>query len=225
MKKVIYDITPVTMLDYPDHLSAIIWFCGCSLRCAYCYNPDIVFAKEGTKTEEDVLVLLSQRTRFMDAVVLSGGECTDYFNIINFCQELKQMGYKIKIDTNGTNPTVLKKLITNNLIDYIALDYKAPEYKYTLICSRDMFELFSNSLNFLLNSNVEFEVRTTVGYSLLDVNDIQNIADDLVNRGYSNTYYLQKFINSNRIISEAECVPEPFDVALLKSPLDIQLRE
>ena len=225
MKKAIYDITPVTMLDYPDHLSAIVWFCGCALRCAYCYNPDIVFAKEGTKTEEDILVFLSQRTKFMDAVVLSGGECTNYSNIIGFCQELKQMGYKIKIDTNGTNPIVLKKIIADQLVDYVAIDYKAPVHKYTKICSRDMFEDFSNSLNILLNSNIEFEVRTTVGYNLLDVNDVQSIADDLLNRGYDNTYYLQKFIKPDKIIREAECFAEPFDLSLLQTQLNTQLRD
>ena len=224
MKKVIYDITPVSMLDYPEHLSAIVWFCGCALRCAYCYNPDIVFAKEGKKTEEDVLVFLSQRTKFVDAVVLSGGECTDYSNIMNFCQELKLMGLKIKIDTNGTNPAVLQKLINNNLLDYVAIDYKAPKYKYTEICSRDMFESFSKSLNILLNSYVEYEVRTTVGYNFLDINDVQSIADDLLERGYSNIYYLQKFIKPDKIINNFECVSQSFDLSNLETPLNVQLR-
>jgi pyruvate formate lyase activating enzyme len=212
------------MLDYPGYLSSILWFCGCKLSCSYCYNPNIVLAQEGQKTEEDILVFLSQRTKFIDAIVLSGGECTDYHNILDFCIELKQMGFKVKIDTNGTNPKTLQSLIQNDLVDYIAIDYKAPVNKYFQICKRDMFDAFSDSLDILFDSNMDFEVRSTIGYNGIDVHDIQLIADDLFKRGYKKTYFLQKFIKSEQILGCAEYSSKPFDSSLLNTSLDIEMR-
>ncbi|MGE3613975.1 MAG: anaerobic ribonucleoside-triphosphate reductase activating protein, partial [Sulfurimonas sp.] len=128
--KVIYDLTTFTHVDYPDHLSCIVWFSGCNMRCDYCYNKDIVFAKDGKYSYDDILDFLKTRVGLLEAVVLSGGEATSH-ELLPFCREIKKLGFKIKLDTNGTNFSTIKELLDANLLDYVALDYKAPKDKFT----------------------------------------------------------------------------------------------
>jgi len=199
----ISNITKFSALDYPDSLATIIWFAGCNMRCSYCYNPDIVFSK-GHLTENDVFSFLKTRIGKLEGVVLSGGECTLYKDIEKFCREIKAMGFKIKIDTNGTRPNIIENLINKNLIDYIALDYKAPKYKYKEITKNNDFELFSKTLNFLIKNKFNFEVRTTVHTLLLSENDIEAIITDLESRKYHGTYFLQNFLNDTKTIGNIE---------------------
>lgn len=134
--KIIYDLTSFTHLDYPNHLSCIVWFSGCNMRCDYCYNKDIVFAKEGKYSCNDILEFLKTRVNLLEAVVLSGGEATSH-DLIPFCKEIKKLGFKIKLDTNGTNYELVKELLDLELLDFIALDYKAPKSKYKAITHSD----------------------------------------------------------------------------------------
>ena len=122
-QEVIYDLTTFTHIDYPDHLACIVWFSGCNMRCDYCYNKDIAFSKDGIYSYIDILNFLQTRKNLLDAVVLSGGEATS-FNLVEFCQEIKKLGFKIKLDTNGTNSLHVKELLELNLLDFVALDYK-----------------------------------------------------------------------------------------------------
>ncbi|MDR0762368.1 MAG: radical SAM protein, partial [Campylobacteraceae bacterium] len=98
--KPIFDITPFTMLDYPEHLSCIVWFAGCNMRCSYCYNPHIVLG-EGNIGIDELLNFLRTRAGRLEGVVLSGGECTLYPELPKLCREIKELGFKIKLDTNG----------------------------------------------------------------------------------------------------------------------------
>lgn len=132
LKKTVYDVTKFTHVDYPDHLACIVWFSGCNMRCDYCYNKDIVFAKNGEFSFEDVLKFLKTRVNLLDAVVLSGGEATSH-DLIEFCQAIKKLGFKIKLDTNGTDFKQVKQLLDLDLLDFVALDYKAPQEKFTQI--------------------------------------------------------------------------------------------
>ena len=145
----IYDITPFSLLDYPEHLSCIVWFSGCNMRCSYCYNPDIVFS-QGSICIDSLLNFLQQRKGKLEAVVLSGGEATQYTGLIELCCSIKALGFKIKLDTNGTNTNMLTKLIELKLIDYVALDYKAPKEKFYQITKNKNFDTFLKSLTFLL---------------------------------------------------------------------------
>jgi len=221
----IYDITPMTMLDYPGYLACIIWFSGCALRCSYCYNPHIVLDKQGKYTEEDALFFLDSRKKVLEGIVLSGGECTDYENITDFCRKIKSSDLKIKIDTNGTNPDIIDILLENRIIDYVALDYKAPEYKYTQICGCELFENFSNTLDLLLDSNIHFEVRTTVGHDFMDFEDIKYIVDDLATRGYDDVYYIQKFQDTGFLLGNAKMGIDILKSNLTQLPLKIEIRE
>ena len=199
-EKVIYDLTTFTHLDYPDHLACIVWFSGCNMRCDYCYNKTIVFARAGKYSYQDVLNFLKTRQNLLDGVVLSGGEATSH-ELIQFSQEIKKLGFKIKLDTNGTNPLHVEQLLDLKLLDYIALDYKAPKEKFTQITHSNKFNEFEKTLNMIIDSNIKYEVRTTLHSDLLDENDINKIIDDLKEKNYKNTYYIQNFLDTGENIA------------------------
>lgn len=188
----LYDITPFTLLDFPDTPAAIVWFAGCNLRCLYCYNPDIVLG-EGRISTEQALSILAKRIGFLEGVVLSGGECTLYNDLILFCLSIKEMGYKIKIDTNGMRPDVIRQLLEKNLLDYVALDYKAPDSKMNDICGGGSEKRFWQSFDTLQSFNVTFEVRTTFHPDLLSEEEIITMSNTLKAMGYQNPFYVQLF--------------------------------
>lgn len=221
--KVIYDLTTFTHLDYPDHLSCIVWFSGCNMRCDYCYNKDIVFAKEGKYSYNDILDFLKTRVGLLEAVVLSGGEATSH-ELLPFCKKIKELGFKIKLDTNGTNSSTIKELLDANLLDYVALDYKAPKEKFTQITHSNKFEEFSKTLELLLRSGLAFEARTTLHADLLNEEDINAIIRDLSERGYTNTYYIQEFLDTGVNIGGIKKPQNRFDKALLRDDLKIIFR-
>ena len=220
---IIYDITPFTHLDYPEHLAAIFWFSSCNMRCDYCYNPEIVFAKSSAYSLMDALEFLKTRVGLLDAVVLSGGEATLH-ELSIFTQEIKKLGFLVKLDTNGTNYTRVKELLESNLLDYVALDYKAPEYKFPQITHTDKYEEFSKSLNLLLKYEFDFEVRTTLHNDLLNEDDINFIIKDLIKRGYKATYYLQKFVESETNIGDIKSSKKEFNPQLLSKELKVLWR-
>ena len=221
--KVIYDITKFTHLDYPNHLACIVWFSGCNMRCDFCYNRDIVFAKDGEYSYSDVLEFLKTRVNLLEAVVLSGGEATSH-ELVEFCKQIKKLGFLIKLDTNGTNYNSVKELLELNLLDYVALDYKAPEDKFMQITHSNRYDEFSKTLNLLIQSNIEFEVRTTLHCDLLNVDDINTIINDLIFRGYDNQYYIQKFLLTEDNIGNLSRASTNFDRSKLSKALEIVWR-
>jgi len=221
--KPIEDITPFSALDYPEHLSAIIWFAGCNMRCQYCYNPEIVFSK-GSKSIDEALVFLRARVGLLDGVVLSGGEATFYSGITTFCEQLKRLGYKIKLDTNGTYDEVLKELIEKELVDYIALDYKAPPQKFSALTKNHQFGSIEKSLMVLIESDVNFEVRTTLHSDLLNEEDINTIIDDLYLKGYRGSYYIQKFVEDVDTIGKISNPLKVFDKEKISKKLEVIYR-
>lgn len=221
--KVIYDLTTFTHLDYPDHLSCIVWFSGCNMRCDYCYNKDIVFAKDGKYSYNDILDFLKTRVGLLEAVVLSGGEATSH-ELLPFCREIKKLGFKIKLDTNGTNFSTIKELLDANLLDYVALDYKAPKDKFTQITHSNKFDEFSKTLDYLIKTEIAFEARTTLHADLLNEEDINTIMQDLKKRGYTNTYYIQEFLDTGVNIGNLKNPKNKINKALLQSDLEIIFR-
>lgn len=212
--KALYDLTPFTLLDFPDTPAAIFWFAGCNLRCLYCYNPDIVFG-EACIDENEALAFLDKRAGLLEGVVLSGGEATLYPNLISLCRSIHTLGYKIKLDTNGMRPDIIDTLIVDGLIDYVALDYKAPEPKMGEICGGGSEERFWKSFDLLNRSAVMFEVRTTVHPDLLTETDIALMAQRLRERGYEKPYYLQPFRGGVETVGHLE-LPCVSDIEMLK---------
>lgn len=190
----IHDLTPFTMLDFPCKMAAIVWFAGCNMRCPYCHNPDIVKGKSGKLSQSAVLSFLKDRFGLLDGVVLSGGEATLYQELIPFVREVRMMGYAVKLDTNGTRPKIVRQLLEENLVDYIALDYKAPLQKFKAVTGIKNKSPFDETLDFLCaQEKVEIEIRTTVHTGLLDEKDVEAIAQDLRQRGYKGRYYVQNY--------------------------------
>ena len=220
----LYDITPFSALDYPDHLASIFWFAGCNMRCSYCYNRDIVLG-EGLISEAEALSFLKRRKGLLEAVVLSGGEATLYAPLPTLCETIKQMGFKIKLDTNGLNPDMVKILVENGLIDTIALDYKAPKEKYLSITKNKHFDRFSETLNYLIAQDFSFEVRTTVHSDLLGAGEINRIMQDLKRRGYRGTYFLQSFVYTEQTLGKVKPEKSVFEENELKDTLNVVWRK
>lgn len=222
--KSIYSITPFTLIDYPDKTACILWFAGCNMRCVYCYNPDIVLGK-GKLTFEDALKFIQSRKNLLDGVVFSGGECTLHPKIIDLIREIKNLGMLVKIDTNGSRPNVLKKLINENLINYLSLDFKGTQEKYYDITKSHLFGQFINSLKILNQSNIQFEVRTTIHSDLLEQSDIQQMLDFLESKNYKGKYYLQNYINDVDTLGELSNSKSKFiETDKLQTKLEVVVR-
>lgn len=201
MANALYDITPFTLLDYPNKAACILWFVGCNMRCQYCYNPDIVFGK-GKIGIDQAEAFLKSRKGLLQAVVFSGGECTMHPDMMPLVKIAKSLGYLIKVDTNGARPKLIKSLIDNDLLDYVALDFKGLGQRFHEITVSGSFEAFEETLDILLNANIQFEVRTTAHSQLLSAADLREMLKFLEDRGYRNNYYLQKALNNVKMIAE-----------------------
>lgn len=209
----IYNVTPFTLLDFPDKMAAIVWCAGCNMRCSYCHNPQIVRGKSGKKSKQEVLEFLEKRKDQLDGVVFSGGEATIWPGLPDFINDARDLGYAIKLDTNGTRPDMVDDLLSKGALDYVALDYKAPREKYITITKHKDFDAFHRTLEILCAQNkTKFEVRTTVHSALLDECDISQIMQDLKSLGYKGTYYIQEFQQGDGNIMD--------DIALLSKKLD-----
>lgn len=210
------DITPLTYLDYPKKAACIFWYNGCNLRCPYCYNPDLALAHYRSKGEDE-MEFLRERRAFLDAVVLSGGEATLIPHIYELCEQIKELGYLIKIDTNGSNPSVLRPLLQNHLIDYVALDHKVPaDRAWKLPDGSLLYEKFRRSLSLLLQHKIPHEVRTTVHPVMLDEGDILQMIREASEIGYSGTYYLQFFFRTEHTLGHLPPPARRYDRNFLK---------
>jgi len=189
----ITSITPFTFQDYPEHTACILWFSGCNMACSYCHNPELVKGELAKLPSAQVIEFLESRKGLLEGVVLSGGECMMSVQLPEFARYLKSLGFRVKVDTNGTNPDMLEEMLGEQLIDYVALDYKAPPDLFQSITGFDGYTLFERSLKLLIASGIPLEIRTTVHADLLDEEDINSILKHLENLGFSGTYYVQNF--------------------------------
>ncbi|MBN2254100.1 MAG: anaerobic ribonucleoside-triphosphate reductase activating protein [Deltaproteobacteria bacterium] len=183
-----------SLIDYPENICAIIFTQGCNFRCPYCHNPELSHPGryEAVIPEEEIFSFLERRRGKLDAVSITGGEPTEQGDLIAFIEQVKAMGYLVKIDTNGSHPEVLKALVDRKIIDYIAMDVKAPPDKYKDI-TRATIEpsIIRQSIQIILKSGLPHEFRTTVVRSQLDKKDIAAIARLI--KG-ADRYVLQKFV-------------------------------
>lgn len=194
----LHDITPFSFLDFPDEISCIVWFSGCNLRCVYCHNPDIVRGR-GQKSFEEYEAFLKSRRGKLSGVVLSGGEPTLCADLPLYARTAKELGFKVKLDTNGTRPDMITALLDEGLIDMVALDYKClPEHAEVLLGTAKFMPLFEESLRRLIaaGDKLRFEVRTTFYSSLQSDQDLARMIDFLGDIGYRGTYYVQNIVST-----------------------------
>jgi len=193
-----------SLLDYPGNVSAIIWTVGCNFRCPFCYNKTLVLGTTHSFfSEDEVFQFLEKRQGMLDGVVISGGEPLLQDDINEFIRRIKQLGYQVKIDTNGSLPEKLLELLKNHLVDYIAMDVKAPRGKYEMLVGGKVdLAKIAQSIELIKNSEVEYEFRTTVVPDLLQQEDIVEIAQWIQG---AKRYYLQQFrINPPLVSSKLE---------------------
>lgn len=189
----------VSLIDYPGLICAIVFFQGCNFKCRYCHNPELVdpqLFKPGIR-EKEVLEFLQMRRGKIDAVTITGGEPTIQSDLESFIRQIKKMGFAVKLDTNGSSPHIIKNFLNNKLLDYIAMDIKAPLDKYKNVVNAQVdTKLIKESIGVILKAKIPYEFRTTIVESQLDEDDILKIAKLISG---ANNYVLQKFVPSKTL--------------------------
>jgi pyruvate formate lyase activating enzyme len=184
----------VSLIEYPGEISAIAFAQGCNFRCPYCYNPELVDPDLYREciSEEVVFSFLERRKGKLDAVTITGGEPTIQHDLIDFIKCVRKIGYLIKLDTNGSYPDVLEKLISGQLVDYIAMDIKGPLHKYKTVTKSKIDEdKIRQSIEMIMKAGVPYEFRTTIPKKLLHEDDLLEMGKLLRN---ASRYILQQFI-------------------------------
>ncbi|MFH1209389.1 MAG: anaerobic ribonucleoside-triphosphate reductase activating protein [archaeon] len=184
-------IQKTCLIDYPGKISTIVFLAGCNFRCGYCHNKSLIVGYEDLKNinEDEVLKYLESKKKWIDGVVITGGEPLLY-DLKDFIKKIKSLGFLVKLDTNGSNPKALKSLIDNDLLDYIAMDIKGPLDKYDKITrvSVDINNI-KESIK-IIKKFKNYEFRTTVLPLFHTEEDIENIGKLLKD---SDLFYIQQF--------------------------------
>lgn len=199
---IIKGLQKLTLLDFPGLMAATVFTSGCNFRCPFCHNASLVLGEraDGNKIqEEELFSFLEKRKGMLGGVCISGGEPTLMPDLEDFIRKIKGMGYKVKLDTNGYRPDLLRHLIDEGLLDYVAMDIKNSKEKYSLTAGTEIdIEKIEESASVLMSGNLPFEFRTTVVKELHDEADMVNIGKWL--RG-EEKFFLQGFIDSGDLIS------------------------
>lgn len=191
----------ISLIDYPNKITAVVFTGGCNFNCFYCHNRELInknkIPEEMIIPESDVFSFLEKRIKKLDAVTITGGEPTIHSDLPDFIKKIKKMGFLVKLDSNGTNPVMLKKLIKDKLIDYAAMDIKAPlnwkDYnKVVSIKNENIFAKVLESVKLLNEEKVPYEFRTSLVDGQFKKEDMEKIVKDIKNKG---VYYLQNFVN------------------------------
>ena len=189
-----------SLIDYPDHIASVLFTGGCNFRCPMCHNADLVLRPSEMETlpQKEIWNFLQRRKELVDGVVVTGGEPTLQPDLLSFLQQLKDANLDVKLDTNGYRPDVLAALLADGLLDYVALDAKAPPDKYPLMTGLVDVDVtrIAQSIALLKESDVTHEFRTTVVPGLLDEDDITCIAHWIAG---AQRYALQQFQPVNTI--------------------------
>ncbi|MBN2421233.1 anaerobic ribonucleoside-triphosphate reductase activating protein [Candidatus Woesearchaeota archaeon] len=182
-----------TMIDYPGHIAAIVFVPRCNFRCPFCYNKSLVNNSDELKeiNEEEILNFLKKRKKLIDGIVITGGEPTLYADLTDFASKVKEIGLLVKIDTNGTNPDLIKKLLEKKLVDYIAMDIKNCPEKYEKTAGMGVdVEKIKKTVQIIMDSGIDYEFRTTCLPLIIGKEDFVKIGEWL--KG-AKKYCIQQF--------------------------------
>jgi len=229
----------LSLIDYPGELSAVVFTVGCTFRCPFCYNPVLVLQSrrignsslpQDKETDEDhtlikerdLFLFLKSRVGKLDAVVISGGEPTIHADLPEFIRAVRALGYKIKLDSNGTNPAMLTKLLAHNLLDYLAMDIKsAPEDYAKTTGTKFDFEKIKKSVKIIMSSNVPYEFRSTSVPGFINEEAIAKMGELI--RG-ADKWYLQNFKSDAEMIDKKLLGKTGFSAAEMKKFAEIGRR-
>jgi len=170
-----------SLIDYPGKIAAVVFTQGCNFRCGFCHNPDLISATipEGAKRydEDEIFSFLQKRVGKLDGVVITGGEPLFQADLEQFITKIKQLGFLVKLDTNGSSPERLEAMLNVGLVDFVAMDIKGPLEKYAKICSYSNTKVIQRSIDLLMKSNVPYEFRTTVLPAYHDISDFEKVGE------------------------------------------------
>ncbi len=167
---------PFSLCDFPSHQAAVVFAQGCNFRCPFCHNGPLLAMTGGSVPQPDVLERLARRRGLLEGVVVSGGEPCLQADLAEFCASVKALGFLVKLDTNGSRPSVLRELLAQGLIDYVAMDVKAPPHLYATLASAEVdWRTIEESIGVLAACSVPHHFRTTVVPSLLSEEDLEEI--------------------------------------------------
>lgn len=199
----ILGLAKLTLLDYPSKLAATIFLGGCNMRCPFCHNPRLVFMEEDEISEEYIFKFLKNRVGILEGVCITGGEPLINHDIDEFIRKIKDLGFKVKLDTNGSFPDKLNNLINNRLVDYVAMDIKNCPEKYAETVGRPCFDVepILRSVEILKKSNIPYEFRTTTLKEFHTEEDFIKIGKWLEG---SDKYFIQPFKDSGDLIGISE---------------------
>jgi len=217
---IIGGLQELSLIDYPGKLACTVFLAGCNFRCPWCYNPELI-SPEMTETqpkisEKNFFDFLKERKGILEGVVFCGGEPTVQPELIDWAKKIKEMDFALKLDTNGSHPALIKELVKNNLVDYIAMDVKAPKNKYIEAIGIDhgflgsdqkrqdfwlenIIEKVQESIDFLKEGNKGYEFRTTVVPGLIEKTDVLEIAKWI---SPADKYFLQEFKANDKVEPE-----------------------
>lgn len=191
----------LSITDYPEHVAAIVFTQGCNFNCPFCHNSSLIPFKEGSISETEVLDYLKKRRNILDGIVITGGEPTLQVKLKEFIIKIKNLGLKVKLDTNGSNYKVVKELIDEELVDYIAMDIKHDEKNYNILTGYEKydFESIKKTIELIESSNIDYEFRTTIVKEYHNLKNIENICK-LINK--KSKYYLQNFVDNEAVLTK-----------------------
>lgn len=212
---IISGLQKLTLLDYPGHTACTIFTSGCNFRCPFCHNALLVNQSvKNEYTEQEIFDFLNGRINKLDGVCVSGGEPLLQPDIFDFLCKIKSLGFLVKVDTNGSNPRVLKRLIDNRVCDFIAMDIKNGLNKYCVTSGVEVdLNDIQNSIRLIMQSEVDYEFRTTVTNELHDEADIVEISRMISG---AKAYYLQRFKDSGNILGKNQTPPSKQKLLMLK---------
>lgn len=206
-------IQKLTLLDFPSKVACTVFTGGCNFRCPFCHNASLVTHIDNNSiSKDDFFSFLKKRKKVLDGVCISGGEPTLQPDLYDFIKKIKSIGYAVKLDTNGYNPDILKKLCNDSLIDYVAMDIKNSPEKYAETAGIDNldFEKIKESADFLMTGQTGFEFRTTVVSELHKTSDFISIGQWL--KG-NEPYFIQPFVDSGDVIKTGFNPPEENEIS------------
>lgn len=205
-----------SLIDYPDKICAIVFTQGCNFRCPYCHNPELVDNKRSDNIElkeDEILSFLGGRKGKLDAVTITGGEPLLQPDLSTFLSAVKRLEYLVKLDTNGSFPSKLEKIIQSKSVDYIAMDIKTSLDKYNQVIKRKIEKRkILDSIRLIMDSGLDYEFRTTIIKTLFEKDDFSKIGQLIKN---ARLYILQRFIPSKTLVDQSldmqSCTDEELD--------------
>lgn len=212
----------LTLLDFPEHTACTLFVPGCNFRCPFCHNSELLGNEHEFYDEAEIFSFLQKRRGVLEGVCITGGEPTVYSDLKRLMIRIKQLGYLVKLDTNGYLPERLEELLSVGAVDYIAMDIKnSPErYAETIGLSPDKFDVsrIKSSIDIIMHGNTEYEFRTTVANELFDDESMNGAAKMIAG---AKKYFIQKFVMRDTVPSRTLTAP---DEETLKRYLDIAKR-